>query len=122
MRSYGSLHDARSVKAGVIGPGSLQSKCCHFTRSSKQFFVAAQENVNFVKFCYVSQDFSRGTALARELERKSDIYFESENPRFVSGKAVLEVRDDLTLVQLVLPRRFLILLKLHLPALLVHAL
>ena len=49
-------------------------------------------------------------------------YFDAEIPRLVQGKAALEVREVLKLLQLVLPRRFLILLNLHLPALLVHAL
>ena len=49
-------------------------------------------------------------------------YLDAEIPSFIQGKTALEVREVLTLLQLVLPRRFLILLNLHLPALLVHAL
>ena len=48
-------------------------------------------------------------------------YFDAEIPRLVQGKAALEVREVLKLL-LVVRRRLLILLNLHLPALLVHAL
>ena len=41
---------------------------------------------------------------------------------FVLVNVMLKVKEVLKLLQLVLPRRFLILLNLHLPSLLVHAL